>query len=287
MTDALRPALAASVLLSLLLWETARPFFPLFDRQPRARALHAARNLTLTALNTLTVSLGFVALWSWSASLAETQRLGILHLIDPPPWAGTIASILLLDGWTYAWHRLSHRVPALWRFHRVHHADTRMDVTTAGRFHLGEIALSSLLRVPLILALGISLPQLALYEATMFTLVQFQHANIGLSPWLDRSLSLLIVTPGMHKVHHSRVQRETDSNYTSLFSFWDRLFGTYRTNPDPSSIRFGIDETDPTGGDPADSNQAEPESLLSLMKAPFLPPKPKPSGPGTPNEPRP
>ena len=128
----------------------------------------------------------------------------------------------------YAWHRINHRVPFLWRFHRVHHSDAQMDVTTASRFHTGEIALSSLLRIPLILALGVTAWQLVLYETMMFGVVQFHYANIALPPRAESVVSRVIVTPTMHKVHHSRWQPETDSNYSAMLSVWDRLFGSFR-----------------------------------------------------------
>jgi sterol desaturase/sphingolipid hydroxylase (fatty acid hydroxylase superfamily) len=119
-----------------------------------------------------------------------------------------------------------------------------MDVTTANRFHIGEIALSSVLRVPVIALLGIQLWELALYELAMFTVVQLHHANIALPAWFDRAMRAVIVTPFMHKVHHSRWQPETDSNYSSLFSFWDRLFRTFRLRDDPRTLQFGLQEFD-------------------------------------------
>jgi sterol desaturase/sphingolipid hydroxylase (fatty acid hydroxylase superfamily) len=141
-----------------------------------------------------------------------------------------------------------------------------MDVTTASRFHLGEIVLSSILRVPIIALLGLKLWELALYELAMFTVVQLHHANIALPAWLDRGLRVLIVTPFMHKVHHSRWQPETDSNYSSLFSCWDRLFGTYRAQPgrqdaaqQPDTLQFGLD----------DFNQPEDHTLIGLRTTPL------------------
>ena len=126
----------------------------------------------------------------------------------------------------------------------MHHSDAQMDVTTASRFHPGEIAISSLLRVPLFLISGVKLNELLIYEACMFAVVQFHHANIGLPDWLDRVLRLLIVTPAMHKVHHSRLPSETNSNYTSLLSFWDRLFRTFRLRPNLHDINLGLDGLD-------------------------------------------
>jgi sterol desaturase/sphingolipid hydroxylase (fatty acid hydroxylase superfamily) len=132
-------------------------------------------------------------------------------------------------------------------------------VTTAHRFHFGEILLSSLLRTPVILLLGLQLPELLIYETLMFAVVQSHHANIALPSGLDRALRAVIVTPSIHKVHHSRWQPETDSNYSSLFSWWDRLFSTLRLREDPSTIRFGLEDFD------RPANQ----SLAGMLKTPM------------------
>lgn len=139
---------------------------------------------------------------------------------------------------------LNHVIPFFWRFHSVHHSDNKMDVTTAGRFHFGEIFFSGIFRIIIIGLFGIYFWELVLYEIVMFSVVQFHHANVGLSEKWDRILRVLIVTPNMHRVHHSRRQPETDSNYSSLFSFWDRLAKTFRLNPDPASIEPGLEEYD-------------------------------------------
>jgi sterol desaturase/sphingolipid hydroxylase (fatty acid hydroxylase superfamily) len=173
-----------------------------------------------------------------------------------------VGAVLLLDAWTYIWHRLNHAVPVFWRFHRVHHADARMDVTTASRFHLGEIVLSSILRIPLIVVLGIDLWELIAYETVMFAVVQLQHANIVLPDRVDRFLRLLIVTPAMHKVHHSRWRPETDSNYSSLFSFWDRIGRSFQIRKDLTSLSMGLDAFD----------APENRTLSGLMKIPFSTP---------------
>jgi sterol desaturase/sphingolipid hydroxylase (fatty acid hydroxylase superfamily) len=140
----------------------------------------------------------------------------------------------------YVWHRINHVIPFLWRFHRVYHNDATMDVTTASRFHTGEIAISSALRVGIVLLFGIYLWELVLYETVMFAVVQFHHANVKLPDAVDRALRAVIVTPDMHKVHHSRYQPKTDSNYSSLFSFWDRIGRSFRLREDPSTIELGL-----------------------------------------------
>jgi sterol desaturase/sphingolipid hydroxylase (fatty acid hydroxylase superfamily) len=241
----IKTASSVGLLALLLVWESWAPFFAYFSRAGGERARHALKNLALGVLNAVVTGLLFVGLWWSTAAWAERQHFGLLHWAGLPAWARFAAALLLFDAWMYCWHRLNHRIPLLWRFHRTHHSDPRMDVTTANRFHLGEILFSSILRVPVIALLGLRLWELALYEAAMFAVVQVHHANIALPAWLDRGLRALIVTPFMHKVHHSRWQPETDSNYSSLFSFWDRLFGTLRLREDPRTLQYGLEEFDP------------------------------------------
>ena len=247
----------------LLLWEHAHPFFDFFRTDPKDRGKHALRNLLLGGLNAAIISVVFVGLWGGAAIWADQQGMGLLHAMETglglPVWAHALGAILLLDAWMYVWHRINHEIPFLWRFHRVHHHDPTMDVTTASRFHTGEIVLSSLLRIGVIVLLGVHLWELVLYETLMFAVVQFHHANVALPDALDRALRAVIVTPFMHKVHHSRWQPETDSNYSSLFSFWDRIGRTFRLRDDPSTIEFGLDGWD----DPDD------QSFTGLLRAPL------------------
>ena len=241
----LRLPTAVAVLLSLLAWELAQPFFRQFTQGPgalRRRGLNAFVNLGLGAVNALIISGLFVTFWAATMSWAESHAFGLLRWL---PVAGTwrwLLAILLLDAWTYAWHRLNHVLPVLWQFHRLHHSDREMNVTTANRFHTAEIVLSSILRLPLLALFGVRLEELALYDTLLFAVVQFQHANIGLPERLYRWLRCLIVTPHLHKVHHSVVRAETDSNYSSLFSWWDRLFRTFRISREPRNIVFGVDD---------------------------------------------
>lgn len=243
--SSLRGSLSLVVLAAFICWETAQPFIVQFSRDRsgwRERGLHAVRNLGLGLFNGAVSAAIFVGLWVGVTNWAETERFGLLHWLALPPGTRGILAFVLLDLWTYSWHRLNHQVPFLWRFHRLHHADRTMDVTTASRFHFMEIALSSLLRVPLLALLGAGLEELAIYEVVLFAVVQFQHANVGLPEWLDRALRGFIVTPHLHKVHHSVVRAEADSNYSSLFTWWDRLFRTFRLSPEPQRIVFGVEE---------------------------------------------
>lgn len=236
-------------------WETFRPFFPFFKENPGRRGKHLLRNIGLAVMNLALVALCFLPLWRRAAM----PEAGLLHRIPVPVWLHTLLALLLLDCWTYWWHRANHQIPFLWRFHRMHHSDPWMDVTTARRFHPGEILLSSLLRLPLIFVLGIYVWQLLLYGALMGLVVDFHHANLALPERVDRGLRLLIATPAMHKVHHSRVRAETNSNYTSMLSIWDRLFTSLRLRPDLSDIRIGLDEW----------NDPRYQTLPGMMMTPF------------------
>ncbi len=249
-------------LVVLMLWETAHPFFEYFQKAPKERGKHALRNLLLGGLNAGLISVVFVGLWGAAALWADQQVIGLLHwfgAVGLPSWGHALGALLLLDAWMYVWHRINHVIPFLWRFHRVHHNDPNMDVTTASRFHVGEIAISSTLRLGVILLFGIYLWELVLYETVMFAVVQFHHANVGLPEWVDRALRTVIVTPNMHKVHHSRWQPETDSNYSSLFSFWDRIGRSFRLRDDPSAIELGLHGWD----------APEDQSVMGMLRAPI------------------
>jgi sterol desaturase/sphingolipid hydroxylase (fatty acid hydroxylase superfamily) len=243
--NAIRLPAALAVLVLLVLWETIQPCFPLFRREPHAgrdRLWHGVRNVALGLLNGVMVRFGFLGVWIAAMAWSREYRVGLLHWVVLPEWMGWLAAILLLDAWTYAWHRLNHTVPALWRFHRLHHSDRQMDATTASRFHVGEIVLSSIARVPVLVLIGCSVEQLAVYETVMFAVVQFQHANIALPDALDRLLRVVIVTPHLHKVHHSVLVADQQTNFSSLFSWWDRVARTLRLAPDLSAVVFGVDE---------------------------------------------
>jgi sterol desaturase/sphingolipid hydroxylase (fatty acid hydroxylase superfamily) len=238
-----------------LAWESLQPFFPYFEGHNERRTRHFVRNVAIALLNVLGISLLFAPLWSQAAS----AEFGLLHRFPMPIWWHALLALLLLDGWTYVWHRANHEMAFFWRFHRMHHSDPWMDVTTARRFHPGEILFSSILRLPLIFLLGIHLWELLLYGSLMGFVVDFHHANIALPARADRWLRTLIVTPAMHKVHHSDIQAETNSNYTSLLSVWDRLFGTFRLRHDLAAIRIGLE----------DWNDPAHQTLKGLIRTPF------------------
>ncbi len=191
-------------------------------------------NWSVTILNTLTLRILAVALpllAVGAAMDAEAQGWGLFNLIHLPVWIEVLAVVLFLDFAIWLQHLVTHKVPLLWRFHRVHHADVDMDVTTAIRFHPIEIALSMLLKIGLVYLLGPAAIAVVLFEILLNGTAMFNHANLALPSWLDRSLRLILVTPDMHRVHHSVHRREHDSNYGFSLSLWDRLFGTYIAQP--------------------------------------------------------
>ncbi len=255
-----RTPIVVGWLVLLLVWETVVPFFGFFRQHGRERFWHGVKNLLVGLASTILPALGFLSLLVWITHWTAAHHFGLLNVFPLPPWLHLVGAVLLLDVWTYAWHRANHRIPFLWRFHRVHHADAQMDVTTASRFHFGEIALSAILRVPLVLLIGCKMGELAVFETLMLVVVQFHHANIGISPRLDWFLRLFITTPAMHKVHHSDLQPETDSNYTALFSIWDRLFRSFKLRADLQSIQFGLQEF----------SGERHQSLSALLRMPFL-----------------
>ncbi len=210
-------------------------------------------------MNTALLTLFAGTLNVWAFLLIAEYQIGFLNWIEIPFVAAALLASLLWDAWIYAWHRLNQRTPFFWRFHQVHHSDVQMDLSTALRFHPGEILLSSLANIVVFTALGIALEYMILYKVVFNLNVLFHHSNVAIPEKWDRILRLFLVSPNMHRVHHSRRMRETNSNYSSVLSVWDRLFGTYRES-ETDRIVFGL-EYDRT---------VEAQSLVQLMKRPFI-----------------
>ncbi|NEV64741.1 sterol desaturase family protein [Thiorhodococcus minor] len=223
------------VLSALFALEGVLPFY--LGRRGRVR--HAARNLGLAAIGGV-VGAVLAPLWIGATQLSAQLGIGLCHWLDGLGAGCALAAFVLFDLWMYAWHRANHRISFLWRFHRVHHTDPAMDCTTALRFHPGEILLSGLANALVLVLLGMSFELLVLYKAVMVAVIALHHSNVAIPPLLDRRLRLLLVTPAIHRVHHSQIRTETDSSYGTIFSVWDRLFGSLRLRPDPEAIRFGI-----------------------------------------------
>ncbi|MFQ5625228.1 MAG: sterol desaturase family protein, partial [Methyloligellaceae bacterium] len=184
-------------------------------------------SLVLRLMAMLAVPVAAVAAAAW----AQTQGWGLLNWLDWPGWLDVVIAMIVLDMAIYGQHVASHKIPLLWRLHKVHHTDVDFDVTTAIRFHPVEIALSMLWKITIVLILGAPPLAVVLFEVTLNGCAMFNHANITLAAWLDRAVRLIIVTPDMHRVHHSIYRFEHDTNYGFNLSLWDRLFGTYRDQP--------------------------------------------------------
>lgn len=204
------------------------------------RLRHVFRNLSMAGINAVATVLAFSAVTAWAAAFTANRGFGLLHSVGMAAWTSLGISLISLDLWTYLWHRANHRLPLLWRFHRMHHSDEQMDVTTSTRFHLGEIAISTMARLAPVLLLGVPPEAILMYDVVLLAVTQFHHANIGLREEYDRKLRYAIVTPNMHRVHHSQKRLETDSNYASILSVWDRMFRTYRERSDYRAIRYGV-----------------------------------------------
>lgn len=201
--------------------------------QPRAGRWFT--NLSMTVLNTLvlralSVAVPFLAVGA--ALDAWAHGWGLFNHLTWPFWAEVVATLLILDFAIWAQHLITHKVPLFWRFHRVHHADRDFDVTTAVRFHPVEIAASMGLKIGLVYLIGPQAVAVLLFEILLNATALFNHANLALPQWLDRLLRLVLVTPDMHRVHHSVIRQEHDSNYGFALSVWDRLFRTYRAQPE-------------------------------------------------------
>ncbi len=233
----MKAVVLVAALVVLWSWESVCPFFA----RPRGRWRHAGRNLCVALFNTALLTIAFGTVTVSVATWTESHEAGLLYVWSMSEWPRTVFALLLLDGWLYVWHRANHVVPLLWRFHRMHHADGEMDVTTALRFHTGELALASLMRLMLIPLLGVTSNQLLIHETLVVVATTFHHANISIG-WLDRWLAVGFVTPFLHKIHHSRAPIETNSNYATVFSWWDRLGGTLRRREVYQSLQFGLDE---------------------------------------------
>ncbi|MEO1775629.1 MAG: sterol desaturase family protein [Pseudomonadota bacterium] len=211
----------------MALWEWQSPM----RRMVAPRLRRWGTNWGVSALDSVMVRLIFGAAAAGAAIDAEARSWGLFHALDWPLWLEVLAVFVILDFAIWAQHVASHKIPILWRLHRVHHADRDIDVTTAIRFHPFEIAFSMILKIGLVYALGAPLVAVILFEVVLNGAAMFNHANVRLPRRVDRWLRLAVVTPDMHRVHHSIDRREHDANYGFNLSVWDRLFGTYIDQP--------------------------------------------------------
>lgn len=200
-------------------------------RRKIPRLFRWSNNLGIVVMDSLIVKLCFPILAVGMAVIAEDRSWGLFNLIELPIWIAIVLSIILLDMVIYFQHVLFHRVPLLWRLHRVHHTDLEFDVTTGIRFHPIEIAMSMGIKLILVVVLGPPVIAVLIFEILLNASAMFNHSNFHIPVSFDRGLRRLIVTPDMHRVHHSVLQRETNSNYGFFLPWWDRLFGTYCDQP--------------------------------------------------------
>jgi sterol desaturase/sphingolipid hydroxylase (fatty acid hydroxylase superfamily) len=188
-------------------------------------------NIGIVVLDTVLVRLVFPTTAVALALVAEARGWGLFYALDLPAWASVVLAVAALDFAIYLQHVLFHAVPALWRLHRMHHADLDIDVTTGARFHPIEILLSMGIKLGVVAALGTPAVAVLSFEVLLNATSMFNHSNVRMPIWLDRVLRWIVVTPDMHRVHHSIVARETNSNFGFNLPWWDRLFGTYRDQP--------------------------------------------------------
>jgi sterol desaturase/sphingolipid hydroxylase (fatty acid hydroxylase superfamily) len=229
--------------------ERLRPAAAARLAEPPSRRL--ARNLALWFVNIGLSALVVLPVSAWAAGHALPWR--------PRWWAGSTGlalDLLLLDGLIYWWHRANHEVPLLWRFHRVHHLDRFLDTSTAVRFHFGEVALSAAARAGVVVLLALPLVSVLVFEALVLAAAIFHHSNLRLPGRLERALALVVVTPSIHWVHHHRRRVDTDANYSTVLSLWDRVFRSRAPGRRTSDMAIGVEG-------------AEELTLPGLVAAPF------------------
>ncbi len=233
---AIRVGAAVGIFAALALWEVLAP--------RRAMSIGRARrwpgNLGILVLDALLVRLLIPVAAVGMAVIAAQRGWGLLNITPWPVWLEILLGFLVLDLAIYAQHVAFHKVPVLWRLHRMHHADLDIDVSTGLRFHPIEIVLSMLIKMTVVLLVGIPAVAVVVFEVVLNATSMFNHSNAAMPLWLDRIIRLLVVTPDMHRVHHSIRRHETDSNFGFNLPWWDRAFGTYRPQPEAGHDRMTL-----------------------------------------------
>jgi sterol desaturase/sphingolipid hydroxylase (fatty acid hydroxylase superfamily) len=227
--------------------------------KPVNRKYHDIQNFILTFLSIIVNGAVGVAV-VYSVVYTNDHQLGLFNLIHLPASVEIIANVLLLDLISYGFHNLLHRVPLFWRFHRVHHSDLNLNTTSSLRFHPIEVVVSQGLLVMFgILVTGASITTFIIYSTIGLIFVIIQHSNIRFPDWFEKYARYIFSTPGWHKIHHSNDQRLTDSHYGDIFTFWDRIFNTWRPTR-PEDIRYGLKEFE----------SKEKQNAFYLLKSPFV-----------------
>ncbi|MBK9150955.1 MAG: sterol desaturase family protein [Saprospiraceae bacterium] len=221
---------------------------------------HAGPNLFLT-LTTILVNFSLAFILVKTSDWVVAHKFGLIQWLELPLWAFMIIGILLMDliG-AYFIHWIEHKVKWMWMFHLVHHSDQNIDTTSANRHHPGESVFRFVFTTLAVLVIGAPMWMVFMYQTMSVVLTQFNHSNVNMPKWLDDALMWVICTPNMHRVHHHYRQPYSDSNYGNIFSFWDRIFGTF-TYVDNTKLKYGVD---------THMARAESDDLMTLLKIPFL-----------------
>lgn len=260
MTDAqIRLTIFVGTFLVMLLVETLLPR----RKRVESRSRRTAHNVLLVVLNSAILrSIPLLSAMS-AAYFALERGWGLLNQFPLPSTTKTIVAIVALDLVIYWQHVLAHRVPLFWNFHKVHHADRDLDASSGLRFHPVEIVASMVVKIAAVLAVGASPTSVLLFEIVLSSCSIFNHSNVALPLWLDRILRCLLVTPDMHRIHHSIRPEETGSNFGFNIPLWDRIFGTYRRDPvdEHQSLRLGL---------PSREFEAHSVSLWDMLRMPFV-----------------
>lgn len=224
----------------MALWELKSPRRPLRS----SKSFRWLNNIGLTFFNTLLLRLLFPAAAVGVALYVSQQQWGLLNQVGLPLWIEIIVAVVVLDLCIYLQHRVFHRVPILWRLHMMHHSDVDLDVTSGARFHPIEIILSMLIKMVIICLLGPPIVAIVIFEVILNAVAMFNHSNVYIPSHIDRVLRRFVVTPDMHRVHHSVIKTETNSNYGFNLPWWDRLFGTYCAQPSKGhdAMTIGLDQ---------------------------------------------
>ena len=254
LTDRVRLGMLLSACALLASIELLVPLF----RYRRGRLRRALPNVVL-AVGVVLANLALASLTASLSAFLVRHKIGLLSGMRSQPWLLAAVGVAALDLFSYIAHFLLHKMLLGWRFHRVHHSELEVDVTTAFRQHPGETLWRASWQFLGIVVFGLPLWTVPLYLSLSSLNALLEHANVRVSDRFDRGLRLLIVTPNMHKIHHSRVIKETDSNYANIFSIWDRIFGTYAARKNYQNLRYGLDGFD----------DKKAQTLISLLRLPF------------------
>ncbi len=234
--------IVAGAFLLFFVWERLKPVV-LGEERVGRRVL---KNLSFWPLNIVLSLLIVLPVTLYATQISLWERPSLL-----------ILDIILLDLFIFWWHQAVHRVPFLWRFHEIHHLDEHLDATSAIRFHFGEVFFSTFVRAFVIIVFAIPFYSVLVFEILVMVCSVFHHSNIKLPSWFERLLSKIIVTPSLHWVHHHALRQDTDSNYGTIFSFWDRLFYTKSSTHRTVTLKIGVEKKNDTG-------------FLKLLVKPFL-----------------